>query len=142
VIPFCLPERSGGTASDQGRGADISGPGHGGVAVRMPPLDGPPGSYEICPVCFWDDDLVQLRWPTYAGGANQAPSPTPSTATSRMRGAEMATRATPPGPLANGMTPDESPKRSKAQRSEIASDLGLHGGADDGNRTRTVSLGS
>jgi hypothetical protein len=37
----------------------------------MPPLAGPPGSYEICPVCFWDDDLVQLRWPTYAGGANK-----------------------------------------------------------------------
>jgi hypothetical protein len=54
----------------------------------------------------------------------------------------MATRATPPGPLANGTTPDESPKRSKAQHSEIASDLGLHVGADDGNRTRTVSLGS
>jgi hypothetical protein len=65
-----------------------------------------------------------------------------ATATSRMRGAGMATRATPPGPLANGTTPDESPKRSKAQHSEIASDLGLHVGADDGNRTRTVSLGS
>lgn len=31
----------------------------------------PPGSYEICPVCFWEDDLVQLRWPTYTGGANK-----------------------------------------------------------------------
>lgn len=30
----------------------------------------PPGSYEICPVCFWEDDAVQLRWPTYEGGAN------------------------------------------------------------------------
>ncbi|MER6141865.1 CPCC family cysteine-rich protein [Streptomyces sparsogenes] len=28
------------------------------------------GSYEICPLCFWEDDLVQLRWPTHAGGAN------------------------------------------------------------------------
>jgi Cysteine-rich CPCC len=34
-------------------------------------LDEPPGSYEICRVCFWEDDLVQLRWPTYAGGANK-----------------------------------------------------------------------
>lgn len=33
----------------------------------------PPGSYSICPVCFWEDDMVQLRWPDYAGGAN-APS--------------------------------------------------------------------
>ena len=37
---------------------------------------------------------------------------------------------------------DSAPDSSKAQRSEIASDLGLHVGADDGNRTRTVSLGS
>jgi hypothetical protein len=32
-------------------------------------------------------------------------------------------------------------KRVKAQCSEPASDLGLYVGADDGNRTRTVSLG-
>jgi hypothetical protein len=29
-----------------------------------------PGSHEICPVCRWEDDLVQLRWPAYDGGAN------------------------------------------------------------------------
>ena len=29
-----------------------------------------PGSYEICPVCFWEDDLVQLRWPDFVGGPN------------------------------------------------------------------------
>jgi hypothetical protein len=29
-----------------------------------------------------------------------------------------------------------------AQAGDIASDLGLHIGADDGNRTRTISLGS
>jgi hypothetical protein len=29
-----------------------------------------PGSYEICPICWWEDDLVQLRWPNLAGGAN------------------------------------------------------------------------
>jgi len=31
----------------------------------------PPGSYEIRPICFWEDDLVQLRWPDFAGGANR-----------------------------------------------------------------------
>ncbi|MFE6959649.1 CPCC family cysteine-rich protein [Streptomyces sp. NPDC057696] len=29
-----------------------------------------PGSYEICPVCFWEDDGVQFRWPTMAAGTS------------------------------------------------------------------------
>jgi hypothetical protein len=29
------------------------------------------GVYEICTVCFWEDDPVQSGDPTYAGGANQ-----------------------------------------------------------------------
>jgi Cysteine-rich CPCC len=28
------------------------------------------GSYDICPVCFWEDDAVQFEDPDYAGGAN------------------------------------------------------------------------
>ena len=32
----------------------------------------PPGSYDICEICYWEDDLVQLRDPRYAGGANVA----------------------------------------------------------------------
>lgn len=34
-------------------------------------FDEPPGSYAICPVCFWEDDPVQLRWPDFGGGANR-----------------------------------------------------------------------
>lgn len=30
----------------------------------------PPGSFELCPICFWEDDELQLREPNYAGGAN------------------------------------------------------------------------
>ncbi|MGN9761914.1 CPCC family cysteine-rich protein [Streptomyces sp. SD31] len=30
-----------------------------------------PGFYEICPVCFWEGDRVQLRWPNWVGGANR-----------------------------------------------------------------------
>jgi hypothetical protein len=31
----------------------------------------PPGTYEICPVCSWEDDPVQFEDPSYAGGANR-----------------------------------------------------------------------
>lgn len=31
----------------------------------------PPGTFAVCPVCFWEDDDVQYRAPTYAGGANR-----------------------------------------------------------------------
>ncbi len=30
----------------------------------------PPGSYEPCPVCYWEDDGVQFADPDYTGGAN------------------------------------------------------------------------
>lgn len=30
-----------------------------------------PGSFRICPVCFWEDDDLQFRRPTAAGGANR-----------------------------------------------------------------------
>jgi len=32
----------------------------------------PPGSYEICSVCDWEDDHVQLRFPGMSGGANKS----------------------------------------------------------------------
>jgi ribonuclease HII len=33
----------------------------------------PPGTFDLCEVCWWEDDPVQFRDPTYEGGAN-APS--------------------------------------------------------------------
>ncbi len=30
----------------------------------------PPGTFDICPVCYWEDDDVQFNDPDYAGGAN------------------------------------------------------------------------
>ncbi len=30
-----------------------------------------PGSYDICPICFWEDDAVQLRYADSDGGANR-----------------------------------------------------------------------
>jgi hypothetical protein len=29
-----------------------------------------PGTFEICPVCFWQDDPLQYSDPEYEGGAN------------------------------------------------------------------------
>jgi hypothetical protein len=31
----------------------------------------PPGTFEICPVCYWEDDNVQAKNPTLGGGANK-----------------------------------------------------------------------
>jgi rubrerythrin len=31
----------------------------------------PRGTYEICPVCYWEDDPVQKENPDYPGGANR-----------------------------------------------------------------------
>lgn len=31
----------------------------------------PPGTYYICPVCFWEDDPVQHDHPDLPGGANR-----------------------------------------------------------------------
>ena len=33
--------------------------------------DEPPGTFAICPVCFWEDDDAQFNDQTYAGGANR-----------------------------------------------------------------------
>jgi hypothetical protein len=31
----------------------------------------PPGTFDICPICFWEDDNVQYNDPDFVGGANQ-----------------------------------------------------------------------
>ena len=31
----------------------------------------PDNTFEICPVCYWEDDGVQLNDPDYEGGANE-----------------------------------------------------------------------
>lgn len=29
-----------------------------------------PGSHHVCPICYWEDNLVQLRFPLMPGAAN------------------------------------------------------------------------
>lgn len=31
----------------------------------------PPGTFEICSTCGWEDDYFQYNNPTYVGGANE-----------------------------------------------------------------------
>jgi hypothetical protein len=31
----------------------------------------PPGTFNICKICFWEDDLVQFDDPNYKSGANE-----------------------------------------------------------------------
>jgi hypothetical protein len=33
--------------------------------------DEPPGTYNICFICYWEDDGVQFSDPDYEGGANR-----------------------------------------------------------------------
>ena len=35
-------------------------------------LDNQPyNTFQLCPVCYWEDDGVQLNFPEYKGGANE-----------------------------------------------------------------------
>jgi hypothetical protein len=31
----------------------------------------PPGYHQVCPICSWEDNLAQLRFPLMPGGANR-----------------------------------------------------------------------
>lgn len=31
----------------------------------------PPGTFAVCPVCYWEDDDTQFNDPTFRGGANE-----------------------------------------------------------------------
>ncbi len=33
-------------------------------------FDREPGSHALCPICYWEDNLVQLRFPNMCGAAN------------------------------------------------------------------------
>lgn len=34
-------------------------------------LEEPPGTYQVCPICKWEDDELQYYNPDYKGGANK-----------------------------------------------------------------------
>ncbi|MFD5034185.1 CPCC family cysteine-rich protein [Streptomyces sp. NPDC058405] len=50
---------------------DRGGPPYPCVCCGHTVFEDPPGSSMICPVCKWEDDISQLRWPTMERGANR-----------------------------------------------------------------------
>lgn len=71
----------------------------------------PPNTFFICPVCFWEDDGVQLDDPSYTGGANRV-SLAGARANFRAFGAiDEASRA-----LVRAPSPDEIPSQAAANR--------------------------
>jgi len=34
-------------------------------------IEKPPGTFDICPVCYWEDDNIQFHNPDFEGGANK-----------------------------------------------------------------------
>ena len=64
-------------AADRGIGVGTGGAEDGGGRYDCPCCDRPtlaeppPGTYEICDVCGWEDDSVQFGDPDYEGGANR-----------------------------------------------------------------------
>lgn len=69
----------------------------------------PPGTYEICEVCGWEDDPVQSEDPSYAGGAN-----TVSLLTARATFEELG--AIDQKSLAHVRPPTAEEKRGRASR--------------------------
>ncbi|MEU8636262.1 CPCC family cysteine-rich protein [Amycolatopsis sp. NPDC048633] len=70
----------------------------------------PPGSHDICRVCFWEDDDIQLRWPDRAGGANSLTLVDSQRAYAEMGAMEyrftgLVRMATPDEPLDDGWRP-------------------------------------
>ncbi len=66
--------------------------------------EGPPGTYEICPICWWEDDPVQFEDPDFSGGANQ-----PSLNEARKRFRESGAISPDATPHVRAPLPDEVP---------------------------------
>jgi len=64
----------------------------------------PGGTFEICPVCFWEDDNLQARDPTYAGGANKV-----SLQEARTNFARMGAKSTMSLPVVRPPEAEEAP---------------------------------
>lgn len=66
----------------------------------------PPGTYELCPVCLWEDDDVQFDDPNYAGGANSE-----SLSAARANFREFGASARSALPHVRPPRPEEAPER-------------------------------
>jgi hypothetical protein len=75
----------------------------------------PPGTFEICDVCNWEDDNVQFADPFFEGGAN-AESLVQARANFRSFGA----RSRKDLPRVRAPLPNELPELQRAEREEPA----------------------
>ena len=75
----------------------------------------PPGTYEICKVCFWEDDNVQFDDPSFEGGANKE-SLIQSRANFRSFGASSRSHLS----SVRAPLPSETPRFYRAEREESA----------------------
>ncbi len=67
--------------------------------------EAPPGTFAICPVCFWEDDNVQFDDPSYEGGANRI-----SLIEARRNFMKFGARSEAHRHLVRGPTDDEKPR--------------------------------
>ena len=64
-------------------------------------FDYQPGSHQICPVCGWEDDLAQLRFPRMPGSANAVSLEDGQTNYAAFGAAEKKNRGTTREPFGN-----------------------------------------
>jgi hypothetical protein len=81
-------------------------------------LEEPPGTYAICPVCFWEDDLIQYRDPTYDCGANRVSLDLARVSYAKFGASALEYRGNVRPPLPNELSPGSTVQLPQSPRAE------------------------